>query len=426
MMSTIKASPTKEFFISMLTRDVSLSRAILDLVDNSVDAANTNGNIADGKISLNISADSFVISDNCGGINKFAAQEYAFRFGRDADRPETPSSVGQFGVGMKRTLFKIGRKFEVLSRHQAGCFSVSVNVDDWLRDTSSEWTFDMKETSANRLTSDGTEITITDLFESVSDQFSLDVFLNDLADEISKAHFKSIFKGLKININGRAIDRYKIVVKQSEELSPYHKVIDIDGVDVKITAGVGERNLHDGGWYVVCNGRLIESSEQTIKTGWASPKYHPDYSFFRGVVDFSCEDSSKLPWTTTKTGVDVDNTVFRKARQEMNVARAEVISYLRERRDEQNHFNNKRVDDTPISNVFDDAMFVDIYDVRAESNFKRPVSNQVVRDNFHTSITYKMPKDKVERAKDILEVGSNAQVGVETFNYFFEYECGDE
>ena len=36
---TIKASPTKEFFITMLTRDVMLTRAIIDLVDNSVDGA---------------------------------------------------------------------------------------------------------------------------------------------------------------------------------------------------------------------------------------------------------------------------------------------------------------------------------------------------------------------------------------------------
>ena len=35
----INASPTKEFFIHMLTRDIPLTRAILDLVDNSVDGA---------------------------------------------------------------------------------------------------------------------------------------------------------------------------------------------------------------------------------------------------------------------------------------------------------------------------------------------------------------------------------------------------
>jgi hypothetical protein len=35
----INASPSKEFFIHMLTRDVQLTRAIIDLVDNCIDGA---------------------------------------------------------------------------------------------------------------------------------------------------------------------------------------------------------------------------------------------------------------------------------------------------------------------------------------------------------------------------------------------------
>ena len=33
------ASPTKEFFVNMITRDISLQDCILDLLDNSVDGA---------------------------------------------------------------------------------------------------------------------------------------------------------------------------------------------------------------------------------------------------------------------------------------------------------------------------------------------------------------------------------------------------
>ncbi|EAM7300406.1 ATP-binding protein, partial [Salmonella enterica] len=42
MTKTIDASPTKEFFIDMLTRDIALDRSLLDLIDNSVDAAREN------------------------------------------------------------------------------------------------------------------------------------------------------------------------------------------------------------------------------------------------------------------------------------------------------------------------------------------------------------------------------------------------
>ena len=38
-LGTAAASPTKEFFVEMLTRDVGLSMAILDLIDNCIDGA---------------------------------------------------------------------------------------------------------------------------------------------------------------------------------------------------------------------------------------------------------------------------------------------------------------------------------------------------------------------------------------------------
>ena len=39
MGTTVNANPTKEFFISMLTRDVDIKAAILELIDNSIDGA---------------------------------------------------------------------------------------------------------------------------------------------------------------------------------------------------------------------------------------------------------------------------------------------------------------------------------------------------------------------------------------------------
>ncbi len=36
----IDAHPTKEFFVDMITIDIPLEQAVLDLVDNSIDAAN--------------------------------------------------------------------------------------------------------------------------------------------------------------------------------------------------------------------------------------------------------------------------------------------------------------------------------------------------------------------------------------------------
>ena len=51
--NVIEGNPTKKFFIEMITRDISIEDAIIDLLDNSIDGAtqinpdNLNGFIID-------------------------------------------------------------------------------------------------------------------------------------------------------------------------------------------------------------------------------------------------------------------------------------------------------------------------------------------------------------------------------------------
>src|SRR5947209_7086768 len=81
----IDASPTKELFVEMLTRDVALIPAIIDLADNCTDGArHTRGDKSwDGlTVDIEAKADQFVIDDNTGGMSVDVARHYAFRFGR--------------------------------------------------------------------------------------------------------------------------------------------------------------------------------------------------------------------------------------------------------------------------------------------------------------------------------------------------------
>src|SRR5512138_3512588 len=70
--SIINAAPTKELFISMLIRDVTLRDAIGDLLDNCIDGAlrlRPDGNYKGLKveIELDTAKGHFTINDNCGG-----------------------------------------------------------------------------------------------------------------------------------------------------------------------------------------------------------------------------------------------------------------------------------------------------------------------------------------------------------------------
>ena len=115
---------------------------------------------------------------------------------------------------------------------------------------------------------------------------------------------------------------------------------DANPVHVRIYCGISSRQKDEGGWYVFCNGRMVLRADQGIMTGWgedegnSTPRYHPDYAFFRGYVFFDCEDASKLPWTTTKTGVDADTWLYRTVREDMIQISKPVLKFLRELRSE--------------------------------------------------------------------------------------------
>ena len=94
MSNIIKGNPTKSFFIEMITRDISIKDAILDLLDNSIDGANKiNPDDYEGMwIKLILNKDEFIVEDNCGGFSLETAQKYAFRFGRPDEAPTTTGS----------------------------------------------------------------------------------------------------------------------------------------------------------------------------------------------------------------------------------------------------------------------------------------------------------------------------------------------
>src|SRR4051794_11081073 len=93
----ITASPTKTFFVRMLTRDIDLRYAILDLLDNCVDGivrtlSKSKEKPKDPKkpyqpfhAFITATPKKFVIQDNCGGIPRDIAIKSAFRLGRPSN-----------------------------------------------------------------------------------------------------------------------------------------------------------------------------------------------------------------------------------------------------------------------------------------------------------------------------------------------------
>ncbi|MDO9413647.1 MAG: ATP-binding protein [Pseudolabrys sp.] len=317
----IDAAPTKAFFVDMLVRDIPLETAILDLVDNSVDGAKRFGTASkhfDGKrVEIELSKEKFRIFDNCGGFDQEAARLYAFRFGRAAKAPRTPHSIGQFGVGMKRALFKFGRHFIVQSATDKDAWAIDVDVNKW--ETEADWhfpwaTFKSSDISRNN---PGTEIVVDQLRPEVSAKFGSEKFSDGIAGLIKSKHRQFIAKGLSISVNGAHIDAtdLNLLIGDDGGLKPGVDNLTVSAggakVDIRIVVGLGASLPREAGWYVICNGRIILEGDRRSVTGWGLleeeagrailPSYHNQFARFRGIVSFDSEDSARVPWNTTKT-----------------------------------------------------------------------------------------------------------------------------
>jgi len=224
----------------MLTRDIPLTRAILDLVDNSADGARriqSTGDYAGLWVRLELSADHFRIVDNCGGIPVSTARNYAFRFGRPKDAPVTLGSVGQFGVGMKRAFFKLGEHFKVTSTTDNSRFDMEIDVLEWVtpdgNESPEDWHFhfdtveeDLTDVAPEHI---GTQIEVTRLHGTVVENFELENFVARLTEEISVAHSATMNKGLAISINAIPIGFEPQRLFVSDQLKPAYveKVYDV-------------------------------------------------------------------------------------------------------------------------------------------------------------------------------------------------------
>jgi Histidine kinase-, DNA gyrase B-, and HSP90-like ATPase len=384
------------------------------------------------------------IIDNCGGIDIQIARDYAFRFGRSPKYAGIPYSVGQFGIGMKRALFKIAKKFEVHSKTVNSSFILKVNVDDW-ESKPDQWNFYLEDFSENieiPKNEIGTKIIVSELTKEAQSEFSDDNFIKSIQIELEKENMYPISKGLKIILNRVQLKERDLGFITSPEIKPsletHEKPIGDGSVTVKIYAGISESKLSDGGWYIFCNGRMILGPERTAITGWTGrdsdgiPVYHSQYDRFRGYVYFESKNPSLLPWNTTKNGVDIDSPLFKFVRQRMIQMAKPIITFL-------NNVKKEKEGGTKESEWFletkmsdANAKFTSIRDI---SNFSETYTQNVFQSptiplkakngESEISISYKKPKSQVDKVKNSLGTTNNKELGELTFQYYFDREIDE-
>jgi len=442
MAGIINGNPTKVFFIEMLTRDISIRDAIIDLLDNSIDGANSinKNDYSNLEINVTINKDEFIVEDNCGGFSLEVAQKYAFRFGRPEDAPTTTGTVGRFGVGMKRALFKMGKAFEVESKTQLDHFQVDVDVANWKdkkiidHDENGEeiqkddWNFNYQEITQelSNLQNNGTYIKVSDLYADVAKLFDDESFLNDLEDDIERILNFSLEKGITITLNGKTLSKHGIVLF-NENSKPYLFEGEIDGVNVRVAAGLSHVGDPDAsGWYIYCNNRLVVEKDKSSSTGWRTgniPKWHVDYVMFKGVVFLDSEDTIKLPLTTTKKGIDTTSDIYQKTLFYMREGLTSVLTFLKDVRKLGSDANDYR---KLLGEQEDKITVVDLKTspVLAARTFVKPEINidEIVVKKDHVRISYNANRELAELARAHSEASNFKQFGEYTFEYYLKME----
>lgn len=359
------ANPTKAFFVRMITRDISLEDCILDLIDNSVDGAWRSAgsqpmgldeavDLSPFRIEINAAPNGFSIIDNCGGMTFDDAVDHAFSFGRPATDPGDAYSIGVYGIGMKRAVFKLGTKIQVRSTFQGEdgapfSFAVPIDVEEWLTDDTPPWDFDIVE--AEELADNGVEIVVTELTDGSAASFDSPAFLQNLKRTIGRDYSLYLDRGLTVSLNGEEISGWEIELREGADFAPmrveYQDELDGDLVKVELIGGmaasppdsadpdVGDTGERQYGWYVVCNGRIVLAADKTSVSGWGTedwPQWHRQYSGFIGMIIFTAENAGALPLTTTKRSVDKSSEVYRRARPKMRDVTRSWIDYTNSRK----------------------------------------------------------------------------------------------
>jgi hypothetical protein len=436
------ASPEKRLFISLLTRDIPLVAAFLDLVDNSINAAvepysNRLKSAQDYlsllcdetvsprvKISISISDKAVEITDTASGISADIAANHVFKFGRGDGEAHGSDRLSVYGIGLKRAIFKLGNKISMKSESTEGGFYLKLNVAKWQATKTQPWTFDVARLMPAAAEKTGTTIRVSELYDEVSRRLSDGVFEGQLRDAIAKTYAYFMAKFVIIELNGKEIEGINIEIGQNYA----SEGVTSGNATCAITAGIGVPQAgafrdRSSGWFVFCNGRAVISADKSPLTGWGGsglPLFQPKHRPFLGTVFFVSPDPEELPWTTTKSAINEDSLLWQTAKRCMSLVGRAVISFLDARyTDEGTEVASKDLQEAAGARV--SILEAAVSQKRTFAPLKRPAPPTM-------RVQYDAKTNDVKRIAVYLKRPSmsGSEVGRHTFDYFLRNEVDED
>jgi hypothetical protein len=434
------ASPEKRLFISLITRDISLAEALLDLIDNSINAAleplASDLKTADDyqrllenkrikpkvEVHLTVGTGKISIIDDAPGISLETAKNHVFKFGRDTDEASASDRLSVYGIGLKRAIFKCGNKISIISDHREGGFELDLNVRAWAKLKDQPWTFEITPRAPTKVDC-GTQIIISDLHDDVHRRLNDGLFLPQLRDRISRTYSFFIGRVVEISLNKNQIEKEVFEIGSNYTSQKFQS----GDVSCNITAGIAATSGdtfrdRNAGWFVFCNGRAVLFADKTILTGWAGgglPIFQPKHRPFLGTVFFVSADTEALPWTTTKASVNEENAVWQEAKRHMVLVGRVVTGFL----DKIYSGEGTEVGRADIQESSGKPISIFTAAVAQPKTFKPPVKPAART----TKIQYDAKIAEIKKIESYLgQTMGGSKVGRYTFDYFLENEVGKE
>lgn len=431
----IHGEPSKAFFIEMLTRDITATQCILDLVDNSIHNLIRESNIdvmnlllgtgskpkVVAEISIVLSKTQFLISDTCDGITIKDARDDVFRHGNPSHEKDH-TGLGVSGIGMKRAFFKLGRSIRVESRTSTEEFLVVIDVDKWKR-KKDDWSFRF-EYARPRVENNGvgTTIIVKKLSKPIGRLFELASFRKELMRKLGSAYALFLKAGLKLFVNHVPVPAEIPEFKSSENLKPVRRLFRANGVDVLLLAGITPmEDRQPRGWYIFCNGRMVVEADRTSLTGWGEnlPQHANKYNHFLGLVYFRSTNLLRLPWTTTKDGVERESAVYQRALSQMAALARPVLNFLSDM-----YAKDLAIEGKEQLDLIQEATKISVESLARSANTTWKAKPRLPKSDQSVTISYKRATAQVERVKSVIGKKriSNKEVGEFTFDYYLRKE----
>jgi hypothetical protein len=441
----------------MLTRDIHLQDTLLDLLDNCIDGAVRTNPDPDNQdqpyegfgAQLSFSSTEFSLSDNCGGIPIGTARNRAFRLGRPPaaeDDAVDGKTVGVYGIGMKRAVFKLGRDATVTSNgddpFQVKIGATWLDADDWQP-------LELSAYQPKEEEPQGTTIHVAQLYDEVAKDLGSKDWIERFRRYVASHYALIIAKGFEVTIlsegvSPKPIRSSEFALAATGELGgggvqPFIYRGEIGGVNVEILAGLLKKPLNAeeiaevegehaekslAGWTVACNDRVVVSLDRTHLTGWGTggvSSYHGQYSVIAGIVLLYADDVQKLPLTTTKRGLDGSSAVYAQALDIMREATKKLTAFTNAYKTDK--VRKEILDDAPKRTLAELRSFQDLRTVQKGKlegfQVLTPELPKPARTPRKPRVSFDVTTAEVQALKDFLEIedGGNNDVGRAAFEF---------